>query len=455
MSDVMEQYRAKLIAADDAAAMVKSNTIVDYYAFVASSRYLDAALAKRVGEVENVMIRSELRLAPPFQVLVADPERRSFAMESLFYGPLELFVPTAQRTPIPARLSNYEKLLIDGDMRADYCAFQVSPPDADGFLYFCPSPALAKTLVRKSGVSFAEINETFFPIRGSEDRRVHISEIDYIIEGDSPPMVEVPNPAPSDVETKIAEVILRELADRDCLQVGYGSLPMAAIEVIAKSDLKDLGIHTEVLPEGIVNLYNAGKITGAHKGVDKGKIVASIVIGGRPLYDFIRDCPDVYLASSTYTNDPNVMRQHDNFVSVNACLEVDLGGQINAESIGWNTISGTGGNIDFVMAAQLSKNGKAILCCPSTYMDKEGNHRSRIVATMTPGSIVTTPRSCVQYIATENGIVNLRGKNLWKRAELLVSIAHPDFQDDLVKQAEKIGLWRKGSKSDRAVATVS
>jgi len=439
MGSVMEEYRRKLITADEAAAMIKSNDIVDYYAFNASSRYLDAALAKRAGDLENVTIRSELRLAPPMQVFMADATGRAFRLESLFRGPIENLVPPERCTCIPSRLGFYESMFRNGDMGTDYTSFMVSPPDKNGYLHFCPSPALAKADAETAKVFIAEINETYFPMRGSEDCRIHVSEADYIVEGDSPPIMEVPSPAPNEVDAKIASFVMQELCDGACIQIGYGSVPNAVAHLICESDLKDLGVQTEVMPEGVMTLYEAGKVTGKCKASDPGKIVASFILGTKKLIEFVRDCPDVHMCSSSYTNNPFVIGKNDNFISVNACLEIDLTGQVNSESIKTRTITGTGGQLDFVLGTHLSKNGKAILCCPSTYNTKDGQVRSRIVSLLTPGSTVTTPRSCVQYVCTEYGIVNLRGRNLWQRAELLVGLAHPDFRDDLVKEAKEIG----------------
>ena len=446
MSDVMDIYRSKLISAEDAAAMVKSNDTVDYYAFTASSQYFDAALAQRAGELENVRIRSELRVAPPMQALLADTTGRAFYLESLFRGPIENFVPVERSTAIPARLSEYEKLFRDGYIGADFAAFMVSPPDNDGYLHFCPSPGLAKADAEMAGCFFAEINETYFPMRGTDDCKIHISKVGHVIEGANPPMFPVPDPPASEVDAKIADAIMGQLCDGACIQIGYGSVPMAAVNLIAESDLKDLGIHTEVLSDGIMRLCKAGRVTGAKKTTDRGKVVAGILLGSTEFYNWVRDCPDVYGASSSYTNNPNVMSQNDNLVTVNACLEVDLTGQINAESIGARLVSGTGGQLDFMIGTMLSKNGKAILCCPSTYPDKQGKTRSRIVSRLTLGAAVTTPRSCVQYIATEYGIVNLRGRNGWERSELLISIAHPDFREELIKEADALQIWRNRNR---------
>lgn len=446
MSQVMDLYRSKRITAEEAAAKVNSNDTVDYYAFTASSQYLDAALAKRAGELEQVRIRSELRLGPPMQTLLADPQGRSFYLESLFRGPIENFVPPHRSTAIPARLSEYEKMFRDGCIGADFAAFMVSPPDNEGYLHFCPSPSLAKADAEMAGCFFAEINEQYYPMRGSPDCKIHIAEVDYVIEGDSPPLFPVPSPPASEVDAKIADAILGELGDGACIQIGYGSVPMAAVNLIAASDLKELGVHTEVLSDGIMTLYKAGRVTGARKTTDRGKVVGGILLGSSAFYEWVRDCEDVYTVSSSYTNDPNIMSQNENLVTINACLEIDLTGQVNSESVGVRLVSGTGGQLDFVIGSMLSKGGKAILCCPSTYTDKEGGVHSRITGRLTLGAAVTTPRSCVQYVATEYGIVNLRGRNGWERSDLLISIAHPEFRQQLIQEAEAMKIWRNRNR---------
>ena len=443
MAPAGDDYRQKVISAEDAAAMVKSGDIVDYYAFNASSQYLDAALAKRVNELHDVTIRSELRLALPMQVFMADTEGKAFQLNSLFKGPFENMVPAERCAPIPARLSSYEKLFRDRELSSDFTAFMVSPPDNDGYLHFWPSPALAKTDIETAKCFFAEINETYHHFRqGGDECKIHISEVDYVIEGNNPPLFEIPSPPATDAEVKIAGYVLGELCDGACMQIGYGGVPNTVAHLIAESDLKDLGVQTEVLPEGLMSLYKAGRITGVKKGADTGKMTSSFILGTKELFEFVHDCPDVLMCSASYTNDVHVIAKNDNFRSVNACLEVDLMGQVCSESVGNNTITGTGGQLDFVLGAQASHGGKSILCTPSTYTRKDGKVISRIVATISPGNTVTVPRSCVQYVTTEYGIVNLRGKNLWQRAEALIGIAHPDFRDDLILQAKELKLLR-------------
>jgi len=405
MPNVGNEYRQKLISAEEAASRIRSGDIVDYYAFNASSQYLDAALAQRVNELHDVTIRSELRLALPMQVFMADTEGKAFWLNSLFKGPIENMVPAERCAPIPARLGSYEKLFRDAELTTDYAAFMVSPPDNDGYLHFWPSPALARADIETAKCFFAEINETYrhFPQDGDE-RKIHISEVDHIIEGGSPPLLELPSPPATEQEGKIAGFVLGELCDGACVQIGYGGVPNAVAHLIAESGLKDLGVQTELLPEGLMKLYKAGRITGVKKGVDIGKMTASFVLGTQELFDFVHECPDVLMCSASYTNNPYVIAQNDHFISVNACLEVDLMGQICSESVGYNTITGTGGQLDFVLGAQLSKEGKSIICTPSTYTRKDGKTVSRIVASLMPGGAITVPRACAHYVTTEYGI---------------------------------------------------
>jgi len=446
MSAAMELYRGKRISAEQAAAMVYSHSVVDYYAFSVSSRYLDAALAKRAGELEDVAIRSEIRVAPPFQVFMADPEGKTFRLESLFMGPIELMVPPDRRAYTPARVSEFERLFDARDITSDFVSFMVSPPDEEGYLYFCPSPSLALVDARNAKCFIAEINENLFPVPGSEERRIHISEVDYVIEGDNPPLMPLPRAKPTPIAEAIAKHIVSELFDGACLQVGYGDIPDAVAELIIHSDIKGLGIHTEFLGDGIMNLYKAGKITGAKKQLQPGKITSGIAFGSQEFYEFMRECPDLYMTTSSYTNNSAIIAKNDNVIGINAFLDISLAGDVNSESVGGQTLSGTGGQLDFVIGAQWSKGGKSILCGPSTYVQKDGTRVSRIVATLPAGTSVTTPRSCMHYVCTENGIVNLRGRNLCERAELLISIAHPDFRDGLIRDAEQMGLWRPSSR---------
>jgi acyl-CoA hydrolase len=227
--------------------------------------------------------------------------------------------------------------------------------------------------------------------------------------------------------------------------LGIGGTPNAVGSMVAQSDLKDLGVHTEMYVDAYVKMANAGKLTGAMKNIDKYKQVYSFAMGSQELYDYLDDNQGLAAYPIDYTNNPWVVAQIDNFVSINACIEVDLFGQVCAESVGTRHISGTGGQLDFVEGAYKSKGGQSFICLPST-IDLKGQVNSRIKPILSPGAIVTDPRTAVHMIVTEYGIANLKGKSTWERAEALISISHPDFRDGLIKDAEGMHIWRKTNR---------
>jgi acyl-CoA hydrolase len=247
------------------------------------------------------------------------------------------------------------------------------------------------------------------------------------------------------VDRKVAQMIVEEIPDGACLQLGIGGMPNAVGMLIGESDLKDLGVHTEMYVDAFVDLTAQGKINGSRKNIDRFRQVFAFATGTQKLYDFIHDNPSIQSCPVDYINDVSRVAMIDNFVSINNAVEIDLFGQISSESSGTKQISGTGGQLDFVMGAYLSKGGKSFICLSSTY-GKTGNVGSRIVPTLTSGSIVTASRTCAQWVVTEFGKVNLKGKSTWQRAEALISIAHPDFRDDLVREAEKMNIWRNSNR---------
>jgi len=223
-------------------------------------------------------------------------------------------------------------------------------------------------------------------------------------------------------------------------------MPNAVGSLIAQSDLKDLGVHTEMYVDAFVDITMAGKITGSQKSIDRGRQTFAFGAGTQKLYDFINDNPSCMSAPVSYTNDARTIAQIDNFVSINNAVNLDLFGQVNSESAGIKHISGAGGQLDFVLGAYLSKGGKGFICCSSSFTDKQGNLQSRILPTLDNGSIVTDARPNVHYVVTEYGKVCLKGLSSWQRAEALISIAHPKFRDELIEQADKMHLWRRSNK---------
>jgi acyl-CoA hydrolase len=241
---------------------------------------------------------------------------------------------------------------------------------------------------------------------------------------------------------------MNEIEDGSCLQLGIGGLPNVIGSMIAESDLKNLGVHTEMLVDSMVDLYNSGKITGSQKTIDQFKMVYTFAMGTNKLYEFLHNNPGCASYPVDYTNDPRIIERNDKVVAINNAVEIDLFSQICSESAGTRQISGTGGQLDFIYGAFNSDQGKGIIGLSSTFTDKTGKIHSRIVPTLSNGSIVTVPRSIVQYVATEYGIVQLKGKSTWERAEALINIAHPMFRDKLIAQAHKMHIWSDHNRHD-------
>ncbi len=242
-------------------------------------------------------------------------------------------------------------------------------------------------------------------------------------------------------------MICEHVRDGSVIQLGIGAMPNLVGQMIAESDLKDLGMHTEMLCDSYLDMYKAGKLTNRRKSIDRGKGVWSFGLGSRELYDWVHHNPGLASCPVEYTNSPDVMVQHDRLVAINGCIEVDLYGQICSESSGTRHISGTGGQLDFLTGALMAKEGKGFICMPSTYTNRRtGETTSRVVPTLPEGGIVTDPRSQAMYIVTEWGMVNLAGRSTWERAEMIISIAHPEFRDGLIRQAERMNIWRRSNR---------
>ena len=296
-------------------------------------------------------------------------------------------------------------------------------------------------------VAIVEVNENMPRCLGGNDEYVHISEIDYIIEGSNSPIFATPpSAAPTPEETKIAGYIMEYIPDGACIQLGIGAMPNLLGTMLADSDLKDLGVQSEMFCDAYVKMYEKGKITNARKAYDINKSTYSFCLGTQETYDFLDDNPLCASCTVNYTNNPNRIAMHDNMIAINNILEVDLLTQVCSESSGLRQISGTGGQLDFVIGAFHSKGGKAFLAFSSTYKDKEGKVHSRIRPLLTPGAAVTVPRTVVQYLVTEYGAVNMKALSIWGKAEAVINIAHPDFRDELIKEAKEMKIWSKTNR---------
>lgn len=299
----------------------------------------------------------------------------------------------------------------------------------------------------KADTIIVEVNKNMPRCLGGFEESIHISQVDMIVEGSNPDIASMGAAAPAtDVDQAVAKYIVNEIPDGACLQLGIGGMPNAVGSLIAESDLKDLGVHTEMYVDAFVDIAKAGKITGLRKNIDKGRQVYAFGAGTQKLYDYVNENPECMSAPVDYTNDIRQISALDNFMSINNAVDIDLYGQINAESAGTKQISGAGGQLDFVLGAYLSNGGKSFICMSSTFKKKDGTVESRIKPTLDNGSIVTDTRANVHYFVTEYGIVNLKGLSAWQKTEAIISVAHPDFRDQLIKEAEKMHIWKRSNK---------
>ena len=445
LQDFSLEYTAKLRTPEEAVSVVKSGDWVDYTSSLGKPVLLDRALARRRDELRDVKIRGNL-IDGPIQVAECDETQEHFIYHSW-------------------HCSSYERLLCDRGLcyyipmvfhnNAAYYEFfikvnvvmvSVAPMDKHGYFNFSVNTGVAGPICRKADIVIVEVNEHLPRIHGGNDECIHISEVDYIVEGQHEPFTNLSPIRTSDTDRKIAEHIIPYIVNGATLQLGIGSVPNAVGEIIAETDIRDLGMHTELCTDAFLSLHRAGKLTNRCKSIDRGKGVFGCAVGSSELYEWLDDNPGVAAYPLEYVNRPFTIAQIDNMVSINSCVAVDLYGQVAAESAGARQISGTGGQLDFLAGASASRGGKAFICMKSTYHDKvDGTVHSRIRPQF-DGDIITSPRSEVYFIVTEYGVVNLEGMSTWERAELLISIAHPDFRDELIKEAEERKIWRHSNR---------
>ncbi|TWI74106.1 butyryl-CoA:acetate CoA-transferase [Desulfobotulus alkaliphilus] len=445
--NVVSEYKSKLTSAENAVKVVKSGDHVFYGEFVLFPRRLDEALAERIHELNGLEVRGVCFTQFP-KVIEKDPGRKHVVVSDYHFSGIS-------RRLHDQNLCNYVPItyhqsprFIRKYIQPDVAFITTSAMDKNGFLNFGLANSVTGANLSKAKKIVVEINENVPYCLGGNFESIHVSKVDYIVEGSNFPLIEVP-PAPGkDVDRKIAGHILKEIEDGATLQLGIGGLPNLIGEMIAASDLKDIGIHTEMLVDSCVDLYEAGRVTGRNKNIDHFKMAYTFAMGTKKLYDFLHLNPAGASYPVNYVNDPRIVALNPKVVAINNAVEVDLFSQVCSESSGYRQISGTGGQFDFIFGAFNSKGGKGIIALTSTYKDKDGNLKSRIVPTLKPGAIVTVPRSITHYVATEYGIAMLKGKSTWQRAEELINLAHPDFRDELIKEADKMKIWVNSNKHD-------
>lgn len=442
--DCLAEYRSKLRTPEQAVQGIKSGDWVDYGTALGMPVLLDAALAARREELTDVKVRGNL-LFGPLQIVECDREQAHFTYHSWHCSAYErrlcdqglcYYIPMIFRN-----MAEYYKHFLT----VNVAMLAVTPMDRHGYFNLSTSTGVAKSILDKADVVILEVNEHLPRLCGGFDEVIHISDVDMVVEGEHAPLMQMPQHGPSAEEVAIAQHVLPYIVDGATVQLGIGGMPGALGKFLAQSGLRDLGMHTELCSDAYLEMYEAGVLTNRRKTIYPGKGTLGIAFGSQRLYDWLDENPGIMACPLSYVNAPEVIAQLDNMVSINSCISADLYGQVVSESSGLRQISGTGGQLDYLTGAAMARGGKAFICMTSTHTDSNGAVHSRIVPSFR-GDIVTSPRSQAHLIATEYGVVNLAGRSTWERAELLVSIAHPMFREELIRAAEAQRIWRRSEK---------
>jgi acyl-CoA hydrolase len=415
----------KLVSASEAVAGIESGHRVFVHTAVAAPQHLIAALTARAPELRGVEI---CHLHTEGEAPYARPEHReSFHVSAFFIGAnMRGPIASGEADYVPVFLSEVPALFKRGVLPLDAALIQVSPPDAHGFCSLGVSVDATQAAVETARLVIAEINPRMPRTHG--DGRVHVRDIDFGVEVESE-LPEMARPVLTDVERAIGANCAGLIEDGATLQMGIGAIPDAVLASLGGH--QNLGIHTEMFSDGVIDLVESGVITGREKRVHPGVLVSSFLMGTRRLYDFVDDNPQVVMLGADYVNDTAVIRRNPKVTAINSAIEVDLTGQVVADSIGTRLFSGVGGQMDFIRGASLSPGGKPIIALPAT--TRKGG--SRIVSLLQPGAGVVTTRAHVHYIVTEFGVAELYGKTLRERARRLIAVAHPDHREQLEREA--------------------
>ncbi|HVJ05070.1 MAG TPA: acetyl-CoA hydrolase/transferase C-terminal domain-containing protein [Candidatus Saccharimonadales bacterium] len=414
-------YSEKLVSAEQALQSVKSGDHVVFSHACSEPPLLVKTLVARAPELTNVEIFHMVAIGPG--AFAQSGMEKSFRFNGTFLGsPNRKAIQEGRGTFTPCFFSEVPRLFKHKILPVDVMLIQVTPPDEEGYCSYGLSGDYTQAATENAKIVIAEMN-TKLPRTGGV--RVHLDALTYIVENDSD-IKEVPAPKFGEVERMIGQHVASLVPDGATMQLGIGGIPEAAL--LSLMGKKDLGIHSEMFSDAVVTLVEAGVITNKKKTLNPGKFIVTFLVGTNKLYNFVNNNPDVELHPVDYTNDPYIIGQNDNLISVNSALQVDLTGQVNAEMIGDVQYSGIGGQVDFVRGAGRSKGGKSIIALPST---ASKGTISRICRELDRGAAVSTSRNDVHYIVTEYGIADLRGKTLQQRAEALIAIAHPNFRNAL------------------------
>ncbi|HEV8714782.1 MAG TPA: acetyl-CoA hydrolase/transferase C-terminal domain-containing protein [Candidatus Binatia bacterium] len=423
----IDDYRRKLLSAPEAVRLIHSGDRVFTSGNAATPRPLLRALIERKNELEAVELVHLLLMGNEFS---APGLEGHFRHNALFVGPGDRqAVNAGQADYTPIFLSEIPTLFSSGVLPLDVAILQVSPPDEHGFMSLGIEVLASKAAAAAARTVIVQVNRQMPRVLG--DSFLHVSRVQAVVESDEP-LPELESGEFGKVEKALGQHIADLIPDGATLQMGIGTIPDAVLASLTGK--RDLGVHTEMISDGVMQAMEAGIFTGARKTLHPGKALATLILGSRALYRFVDNNPAFELHPSTYTNDPFIIAQHDNLIAINSALEIDLTGQVCADSIGTAIYSGFGGQLDFMRGAARSRGGKPIIALPATARDGE---MSRIVPVLRPGAGVVTTRGDVHYVVSEFGVAQLYGKPLRQRAHALIGIAHPKFREPLERAARE------------------
>ena len=433
-------FQNKFVTPEAAALLaVRDGDWVDYGFGAGFPELMDKALAARKGKVRDVKIRGGLVIRPKIEVVEQDPEQISFTYYSWHIGDYERKLQTRGLVKfLPVMLRSLPYLYREKHIHCDVAFVPVSVPDGQGYCGLGISNYAWRTIFESARTVVFEINEHLPQLQGVDgSHRVHLSEADYIVEGEHEPLPQRSYREPSETDTQIARLVLDEIPDGAVLSLGVGGVPYTVAKMLAESDRKELGCHTGTISDAFLELWKAGKLTNRRKEVDSGYSTWNLAMGSQELYDWLNAEPQLFHPGDLdYVHSVERISQMSNVISINGGGEGDLMGQEKGESAGIRQLSGIGGQLDFLEGAYRSKGGKGFVCLNATHKKKDGTLKSNIVPYIAGGSTVSAPRTMIQYVATEYGIAKLSGKTLRERAEAMVAISHPDFRDELLQYAQ-------------------
>jgi len=421
LGDWKKEYSNKAKSKEEVISHIKSGNRIVFAHAAGEPTILVDELVKQKDRLENIEI---VHMVPIGEAEYCQPGmEKHFRHNSLFTGAkTRKSIKEGRSDYTPVFFSEIPRLFKEKILPVDVALIQLSPPDQNGNLSFGVSVDYTMAAAESAKIILAEVNKKMPRTAGSN---IHISQIDFLVETNRK-LLEIPLPEISEIEEKIGSYVASLVPDKSNLQLGIGAIPDAVLTFLTEK--KDLGIHSEMFSDGVVDLYEKGVITNKYNNLNPGKFTATFLMGTKRLYDFVDNNPDVVMRPVDYTNKITIAGQVDRLISINSAIQVDLYGQVCADTMGYQQFSGVGGQVDFVRASSISKGGKSIIALPST---NKKITASRIVSQLYEGACVTTSRNDVHYIVTEYGIADLRGKTVRQRAQILISIAHPDFRDKL------------------------